>query len=42
MNMPAMTIPQGTAGDAEGAGGTTTIGMKAVDATDDKQKSSEN
>ncbi len=33
---------QGTAGDAEGAGGTTTIGMKAVDATDDKQKSSEN
>ncbi len=33
---------QGTAGDAERAGGTTTMGMKAVDVTDEEQKSSEN
>jgi protein translocase SecG subunit len=33
---------QGTPGDAEGVGGTTTMGMKAVDATDDEQKNSEN
>jgi len=33
---------QGTAGDAEGAGGATTMGMKAVDATNEEQKSNEN
>ncbi len=33
---------QGTAGNTEGVGGTTTMGMKAVDATDEEQKSSEN
>lgn len=32
---------QGTAGNAEGAGGTT-MGMKAVDATSEEQKSTEN
>ena len=34
---------QGTVGDAEATGGTAaTMGMKAVDATDDEQKSGEN
>ena len=41
MNMPGHDHSQGTSGGSEEAGGTT-MGMKAVDATDEEQKSNEN